>query len=393
LVDLMIQAGENPQEQGLFRQDEFEMDDEARATGLDPAREITLTTPRGRGSPPISRPGIPGQRDVGTRPTVYGALDLGTNNCRLLVARATQDGFRVVDAFSRIIRLGEGVASSGVIGTRAIERAVDALKICRDKMHNRGVARSRLIATEACRAASNGMEFIARIREEVGIELEIVDRETEALLAATGCTPLIDSRAENVILFDIGGGSSELVILGRNESDGPGPPQPAIRGWVSLPLGVVTLAERYGGHAVTREDFETMIEEVSGHVRDFAEKHGERDPQDMHLLGTSGTVTTIAGVHLLLPRYDRRRVDGCWMHEHEVTAVIDRILDMTYEERAANSCIGNERADLVLAGCAILEAIRRAFPCPRLRVADRGLREGMLVQMMRDDGVWAGALS
>jgi len=320
----------------------------------------------------------------------YAALDLGTNNCRLLVARPTADSFRVVDAFSRIIRLGEGVSTSGVLSAAAMERAFEALSICRDKMANRGVTRARLIATEACRAAGNGAEFLARVREEVGIDLEVVDRETEALLAATGCTPLMDPAVSGVLLFDIGGGSSELVRLGRSVPVAGGPPAPTIAAWVSLPLGVVTLAERHGGIRVDRAVFETMVAEVKAYVDRFAAQHGGADG-DMHMLGTSGTVTTIAGVHLGLKRYDRRQVDGCWMSEGQVTTVLDQLLDMSYEERVANACIGRERADLVLAGCAILEAIRRVFPCARLRVADRGLREGMLVQMMREDGIWIGA--
>jgi exopolyphosphatase/guanosine-5'-triphosphate,3'-diphosphate pyrophosphatase len=304
----------------------------------------------------------------------------------LLVARATRDGFRVVDAFSRIIRLGEGITNSGRLSEAAILRAVDALRVCRAKMRNRGVGRARLIATEACRAADNGLDFLERVRNEVGIDLEIVDRETEARLAATGCTPLVDPVADGVILFDIGGGSSELVRLARSKPMRHGPPHPEIKAWISIPIGVVTLAERHGGVVVSRESFEAMIAEVASHVDGFAAQHG--GTEGLHMLGTSGTVTTIAGVYLELPRYERRRVDGCWMTDTQVTAVVERLLGMSYEQRVANPCIGGERADLVLAGCAILEAIRRAFPCPRLRVADRGLREGMLVQMMREDGVW-----
>jgi exopolyphosphatase/guanosine-5'-triphosphate,3'-diphosphate pyrophosphatase len=316
----------------------------------------------------------------------YAALDLGTNNCRLLVARATRDGFRVVDAFSRIIRLGEGITTSGRLSDAAIVRAVEALRVCNAKMRNRGVTRTRLIATEACRAAVNGIDFLERVRNEVGIDLEIVDRETEARLAATGCTPLVDPESKGVILFDIGGGSSELVRLGPCKPTRHGPPHPAIEGWTSIPIGVVTLAERHGGVTVTPEIFENMVAEVAEHVNRFAALYGGTD--GIHMLGTSGTVTTIAGVYLDLPRYERRRVDGCWMTEDQVTGVVERLIAMNYEGRVANPCIGAERADLVLAGCAILEAIRRAFPCPRLRVADRGLREGMLVQMMREDGVW-----
>ena len=369
------------------------MEDEAGG-GLDPAPDAPRPFRGRRGRGPYARHGAERNgadrnqvREASEPRTTYAALDLGTNNCRLLVARPAGHAFRVIDAFSRIIRLGEGISASGRISEAAIERAVSALSVCRDKMRHRRAGRARLIATEACRAAENGDEFRARILSEVGLDLEIIDRQTEASLAATGCTPLIDPDTEGVILFDIGGGSSELVRLGRCAPTRRGPPEPTIEGWVSIPLGVVTLAERYGGHQVTREIFEAMVEEVARRIAEFAAAHGG-DLARMHMLGTSGTVTTIAGVFLELPRYDRRRVDGCWLADGEVTDVVERLLAMSYEERVANACIGPERADLVLAGCAILEAIRRAFPCRRLRVADRGLREGMLVEMMRADGVW-----
>ena len=370
------------------------MEDEARTrSGLDPAhrREPRGRPPWGRRWPPRHPRQEGGQGNGHLRPA-YAALDLGTNNCRLLVARPAREGFRVIDAFSRIIRLGEGVVASGRLGEAAIGRAIEALSICRDKMHNRGVTRARLIATEACRSAANGEEFCTRVLEDVGLDLEIVDRQTEAELAAIGCTPLMDPAAEGVILFDIGGGSSEIVRLGRNTPASGGPPSPQIRGWASLPVGVVSLAERYGGVRVDRGVYEAMTAEVEAHVRRFASEHcAGIDLNLMHLLGTSGTVTTIAGLHLRLKRYDRRQVDGCWMVDTEVTAVLDELRDMSYDERVASPCIGGERADLVLAGCAILEAIRRVFPCTRLRVADRGLREGMLVELMRADNVWAGA--
>jgi exopolyphosphatase/guanosine-5'-triphosphate,3'-diphosphate pyrophosphatase len=380
------------------------MDDEARSPGgldaSDAARSKTARSARwGRRTPyGMRRDSV--RRDDGRAPghdspsTTYGALDLGTNNCRLLIARPTADGFRVIDAFSRIIRLGEGVAASGHISEAAITRAVDALQICRDKMSGRGVMRSRLIATAACRAALNGEEFRSRIVRDAGIELEIIDSATEARLAATGCTELFDPAASGVILFDIGGGSSELVRLNRTGAgSGPGrrgPPEPDIVGWASLPIGVVTLAERYGGNVVSREIYNRMVAEVTAFVEQFAADHC-RDLDSFHTLGTSGTVTTIAGVFLRLRRYDRRRVDGCWLSDEEISQVVEELMAMSFDERAANPCIGAERADLVLAGCAILDAIRRVFPCPRLRVADRGLREGMLVEMMRVDGAWGGA--
>jgi exopolyphosphatase/guanosine-5'-triphosphate,3'-diphosphate pyrophosphatase len=314
---------------------------------------------------------------------VYAALDLGTNNCRLLIACPTGDGFRVIDSFSRIIRLGEGISATGRISDAAIGRAIAALSICRDKMHSKNAKRLRLIATEACRAASNADSFRDQVAHETGISLEVIDRETEAALAVIGCSPLLDPHGHGAILFDIGGGSSELVRIERDPAESGATPR--IKAWMSIPLGVVTLAEHFGGKNVTAESYARMVQEVARHVAPFATEHG-RDLSGFHLLGTSGTVTTLAGVHLNLARYDRRRIDGIWMSNADLTATIERLLGMSYHERAANHCIGVERADLVLAGCAILDAIRNAFPLPRLRVADRGLREGMLVEMMREDG-------
>ncbi len=319
---------------------------------------------------------------------LYAALDLGTNNCRLLIARPERDGgFRVVDSFSRIVRLGEGLAHTGRLSDAAMTRAVAALGVCRDKMQGRGVFRSRLIATEACRQAENGDDFLVRVKRETGLELEIIDRATEARLAAAGCASLADPEAGGVILFDIGGGSSEVVWLERKRGGGPGALQ--MRAWVSLPVGVVTLAERHGGVKVTTEVFEEMVAEVERMLEAFPERETlSASLSDIHLLGTSGTVTTIAGVHLGLPRYERRLVDGQWMASTDVTRVVESLREMSYDQRCQNPCIGPDRADLVLAGCAVLEAIRRTFPVARLRVADRGLREGMLVELMRADGVW-----
>jgi len=313
---------------------------------------------------------------------VYAALDLGTNNCRLLIACPTEGGFRVIDSFSRIVRLGEGISSTGRISEAAMERAIAALVVCRDKMRARKAGRLRLIATEACRAASNSEDFRNRVAAVTGIELEVIDRETEAALAVIGCSPLIHPKARGAILFDIGGGSTELVRIERDRESG----DPDIKAWMSIPVGVVTLAERFGGLEITPESYASMVSEVTAHVAAFGAEHGF-NLYGMHLLGTSGTVTTLGGLHLGLARYDRRKVDGIWMNDIEITQVIARLCGMDYQKRVANGCIGAERADLVLAGCAILDAIRRAFPLPRLRVADRGLREGMLVEMMREDGV------
>ncbi|WP_210272489.1 Ppx/GppA family phosphatase [Microvirga sp. R24] len=321
----------------------------------------------------------------------YAALDLGTNNCRLLIAEPAHFGFRVVDAFSRLVRLGEGLGLGNRLSDDAIARTIDALRVCREKMAAKDVTRARLVATEACRLAENGPSFIGRVRDELDLELEIVDRKTEAYLAVTGCASLVDPKAHSVIIFDIGGGSTEIAWLDGQAPHAFADPCKRIRAWDSLPVGVVTLAERWGGIDVTPETFEGMVEEVSDLLLDFALVAAQAGrARNFHLLGTSGTVTTVGGIHLGLARYDRRRVDGMWMRNGEISTVMQRLLHSDFTQRAENPCIGKERADLVLAGCAILEAIRRAFPSERLRIADRGLREGILMKMMREDFVWRG---
>jgi exopolyphosphatase/guanosine-5'-triphosphate,3'-diphosphate pyrophosphatase len=342
-----------------------------------------------------SRPPVPQfMGHVAARPhhsPAFAALDLGTNNCRLLVAVPGRPGqFRVIDAFSRIVRLGEGLTATGRLGDAAMDRAVEALKVCGDKLRGRSVKRSRLIATEACRSAANGTEFLARVEREAGLKLEIIDRRTEARLAVSGCGSLVERDTDGVVLFDIGGGSSEIALIDLSRQRTPRLASHIVS-WTSLPLGVVSLAERFGGKIVSSDVFEAMVADVRSHLENFVGRgrldHVSRTPR-FHLLGTSGTVTTLAGIHLNLERYDRRKVDGLWMTSDEVDRMMARLLSWDFQARVANPCIGADRADLVLAGCAILQAIREVWPSERLRVADRGLREGILTELMAEDGVW-----
>ena len=326
------------------------------------------------------------------RGPLYAALDLGTNNCRLLIARPHDHGFRVLDGFTRIVRLGEGVSVTGRLGDAAMERTMEALRQCRNKLREHQPARMRLIATEACRAAENGPAFLERVKAELGLELEIVDRRTEAELAVTGCADLIEGTAQGALMFDIGGGSSELAWLdfrgGRPRSQGR--MSASIRSWQSLPVGVVSIAERFGGVDVTPEVFEAMVSFVAEHLKQFRGREKLRQmigTHPVHLIGTSGTVTTLAGLHLGLERYERQKVDGLWMKRAEVDDTMKVLLGMTFERRVAHPCIGKDRADLVLPGCAIFEAIRREWPTERVRVADRGLREGILISLMDADRV------
>ncbi len=353
-----------------------------------------VTAPYRNGAAPTR----PGNGTAAASGAIYGALDLGTNNCRLLVARPSRRGFFVIDAFSRIIKLGEGVSHSGVLSEDAISRTIDALKVCSAKMARRGVTRSRLVATEACRVAKNGPDFIARVKRETGLSLEIIGRETEARLAVSGCASLIDKQSDHALIFDIGGGSSEFVWLnlkhGRRSKrisiEDRLKIQDCIEAWTSLPFGVVTLAERFGSNRAEGFQFEDMVGFVQDRLRPFNEANSisrKVAREGAHLLGTSGTVTTIAGVYLGLSEYHRAKVDGCWLSTDSIRDVTKRIAAMNWEERAAQPCIGAERADLILAGCAIMEAMLRIWPVKTLRVADRGLREGILATLIAEDAM------
>ncbi|MCB2087865.1 MAG: Ppx/GppA family phosphatase [Sphingomonadaceae bacterium] len=314
----------------------------------------------------------------------YAALDLGTNNCRLLIARPSGPDFTVIDAFSRVVRLGEGLAHSGKLSDLAMDRALGALQVCAEKLRRRNVHLARSVATEACRRASNGEAFIERVKNETGIVLDIITAQEEARLAVLGCHILLEAGEGPAVIFDIGGGSTELVLIE------PGGPVPRILDWQSVPFGVVSLTDTVGrseGDEATRlARYAEMRRLVSESFSPFAERIADAaQSQDIRLLGTSGTVTTLASIHLELPQYDRRAVDGLIVQSEAMRHISTRLSHMALEDRQRLPCIGNDRADLVVAGCAILESILDIWPADRLGVADRGIREGILRSLMAAD--------
>jgi exopolyphosphatase/guanosine-5'-triphosphate,3'-diphosphate pyrophosphatase len=324
----------------------------------------------------------PQDRRAGQRHT-YGAIDLGTNNCRLLIARPNGSSFTVVDAFSRVVRLGQGLSQSGRLSDEAMDRTAAALAVCADKLRRRNVSLSRAVATEACRRAVNGRQFVERVRRETGIALDIIPPHEEARLAVLGCHKVLQPGDGPALIFDIGGGSTELVLI--DHVDGV----PKIRSWWSAPWGVVSLTESESLPAIDAADRLAAYARMRGRARESFSRFAETLPKtsdDIRLLGTSGTVTTLASVHLALPSYDRRAVDGLHVPTEAMQKISSMIAGMDFEERAKLPCIGRDRADLVVAGCAILEAILEIWPAPSLGVADRGIREGILRSLMARDG-------
>ncbi|MCK0127322.1 Ppx/GppA phosphatase family protein [Erythrobacter sp. F6033] len=319
---------------------------------------------------------------AGPRPgEAYAALDLGTNNCRLLIARPSGRDFTVIDAFSRVVKLGEDLAKTGRLSDEAMDRALGALSVCAEKLRRRKVRLARSVATEACRRAANGNAFIERVKEETGIVLDIITAEEEARLAVLGCHILLEDGKGPAVIFDIGGGSTELVLLE------PGGKIPRIIDWQSVPWGVVSLTDTVGRGEDTFDArvarYAKMREIVSGSFAPFAERIADASTHDdIRLLGTSGTVTTLASLHLELPHYDRKAVDGLIVPSKAMRDISERLSGMSPDERSELPCIGNDRADLVVAGCAILDSILDLWPAEKLGVADRGIREGILRSLM-----------
>ncbi len=319
-----------------------------------------------------------------TRP-VFAALDLGTNNCRLLIAKpAPGGGFRVIDAFSRIVRLGEGLSRNDCLSDPAMERTIAALRVCGSKIERRGVTAARAVGTEACRRAANCGDFVATVERETGIALEIISSEEEGRLALAGCASLLERSPPFALVFDIGGGSTELMWLALE----PGRP-PRVLDQISIRCGVIGLTEEFGGPEVTPAMYDRMVDAVADAIAPFeARNRIERRVAagQVQMLGTSGTVTTLAGVHLGLGRYDRRAVDGSYLRIDHARSVIGHLIGLDFDGRARHPCIGHDRADLVIAGCAVLDALCNVWPVERLRIADRGLREGILVDLIQAAG-------
>jgi exopolyphosphatase / guanosine-5'-triphosphate,3'-diphosphate pyrophosphatase len=345
--------------------------------------------PAGSGSAAL--PAAPQPGDTAARLTApnFAALDLGTNNCRLLIARpapmGSGGGFRVVDAFSRIVRLGEGLEATGALSEAAVARTLDALRVCAAKIAHRRVADVRCVATEACRRAANCRAFLDRVRDEIGLDLEIISTAEEARLVVAGCAPLLHLRTPYAMVFDIGGGSTEIVWLRHGGNGAAREPRIEILGSISLPFGVVTFTERFGGIEVSPAVYRAMVAEAQMAVAPFERRHRIRrevEARRVQMIGSSGTVTTLAGIHLALPRYIRAMVDGSTLTFDQIDRVSRHLAGLDLAGRAASPCVGRERADLVLSGCAILDAICATWPVGQLRVADRGIREGILFDLM-----------
>jgi exopolyphosphatase/guanosine-5'-triphosphate,3'-diphosphate pyrophosphatase len=310
----------------------------------------------------------------------FAAVDLGTNTCRMLGAVADEGSFRVVDSFSRPVRLGEGLEASGRLGAEAMERTLRALKVCANKLRGRPIAAVRGVATEACRRAANGPEFLARVAAETGLALVPISAAEEAQLTLEGCAALVGPGAPRVLMFDIGGGSTEVTWIDTTGTAGP-----HLIDTMSAPIGVVSFMERYGYDPLSTAAWQTLLDEVDAHLAPFEAEYGiaaALADGSARMLGTSGTVTTLGALFLGLERYDRSQVDGMEACFDDLSAVARRLVGMSFAERTAIPCIGRERAELVVVGCALLDAVHRRWPAATLRIADRGVREGLLARMV-----------
>ncbi|KUJ86151.1 exopolyphosphatase [Ruegeria marisrubri] len=359
--------------------------------------------PRGAGAFPkaVESP-VPGKPDPDA---LYAALDLGTNSCRMLIAQPKGSGFHVVDSFSKSVQLGAGLERTGRLSRSSMARTIQALRICQQKLKRNKVTRMRLVATEACRRARNARDFIRQIKRETGLTLEIIQPEEEARLAVISCAPLVSTKTEQLLVVDIGGGSTELVWIDissvprrdrpasimrlHNGFHPPDSPFPAAKvvDWISVPLGVATLRDQFHDVEDDAARFALMSWYFEENLADFAPYKDEQAREGFQIVGTSGTVTTVAASHLGLKRYDRTKVDGLRMTSDQIDKVIRGYLELGPHGRRRDPRIGEDRQALIMSGSAILQALLRCWPTDRLSVADRGLREGLLYAQMSADGV------
>ncbi|MCJ8139602.1 Ppx/GppA phosphatase family protein [Falsirhodobacter halotolerans] len=332
---------------------------------------------------------------------LYAALDLGTNSCRMLIAQPRGSHFQVVDSFSKTVQLGLGLEASGRLSRASMGRTVQALRICQKKLEKHRVRRMRLVATEACRRARNAQDFIRMVRRETGLQLEIIMPEEEARLAVISCAPLVNATTEQLLVIDIGGGSTELVWIDLSEvpadqrarsimalHSGFAPKSGArVVDWISVPLGVATLKDQFIDVEDDAARFALMSWFFEENLASFSPYSAENRREGFQIIGTSGTVTTVAASYLGLRRYDRTKVDGLHMTSDQIDVVIREYLALGPEGRRIDPQIGRDRHSLIMSGAAILQALLRIWPTDRLSVADRGLREGLLYQQMNADGV------
>lgn len=337
--------------------------------------------------------------------TLYAALDLGTNSCRMLIAQPKGSQFHVIDSFSKSVQLGQGLEASGRLSRAGMNRTINAMRICKQKLDRHGVKRMRLVATEACRRARNGANFLAQVRRETGLMLEIIKPEEEARLAVISCAPLVSTKTDQLLVVDIGGGSTELVwidltnvparerpraIMRLHAGFGadPGPFAAAkVIDWISVPLGVATLRDQFADVENDSARFALMSWFFEENLEKFAPTSEIQRREGFQVVGTSGTVTTVAASHLGLKRYDRTKVDGLRMSSDQIDKVIRGYLELGPTGRRNDPRIGKDRQALIMSGAAILQALMRLWPTDRLSVADRGLREGLLYAQMSADGV------
>jgi len=345
-----------------------------------------------------------GPRETRAGPQLYAALDLGTNSCRMLIAQPRGSQFQVIDSFSKTVQLGVGLEASGRLSRASMGRTIQALRICQKKIEKHGVTRMRLVATEACRRARNSRDFMRQIRRETGLAVEIIAAEEEARLAVISCAPLVSPRTEQLLVVDIGGGSTELVWIDLSEVPPEDRPRaimrlhsgfapkgdlPAARvvDWISVPLGVATLKDQFQDVDDDGARFALMSWFFEENLASFSPYNAENPREGFQIIGTSGTVTTVAASYLGLRRYDRTKVDGLRMTSDQIDTVIRDYLSLGPEGRRTDPRIGRDRHALIMSGAAILQALMRIWPTDRLSVADRGLREGLLYAQMSADGV------
>ena len=300
----------------------------------------------------------------------FAAIDLGSTNCRLVIVDIIEDKYKIICSFSEILNLGRNLSFSNEFNDEIIEKTIEIFKIISQKLKYYNVLSYRCVATEACRQSINSDELVKRIHERTNIEIEIIPSKEEARLCLKSCLNHNVNLNDFNLVFDIGGGSTEIIIFDSIYSNKD-------FDFLSIPIGVINFSEK-----VSLFKTEKVLGQLEKQMMFFSKKKKIHN-EPISIIGSCGTVTTLCAIHLKLNYYQKSLVDNTLLEIEDLKQTCNFVKRLSSEEKEKHPCIGPQRINLLDNGILILEKILESWPVKRILVSDRGLREGIILDQIK----------
>lgn len=310
----------------------------------------------------------------------FAAIDLGSRNCRTIVGCQSKAGaFEYIETYSKSVSLADGVAASKKLSRKSMDRTIEALAFCSKVLSRYAGLTYLAVATDAMRRAENASVFIKRVKRELGLIISIITPQEEAYYAALGCIEVLSLETEIFVVFDIGGGSSEIALC-RQKSD----KDIELIDSLSIPYGVINLLE--SKDHLTFSGYSNLVQKISDLSRDFLNQYATTLDfvNNFQCIGTSGTTTTVAALNMNLRFYDREKINDSILQFSEILKTVHYVQSLSEDERKLHPYISQSNEDLVLGGLTILEGIVRGLPASTITVTDRGVRDGVVYALTHD---------